>query len=262
MTSSSTVERLEIFTASATLAAHASFNEQGFRLRDVRFFLELFLNWIEDIDVSSHRIQNTQISRFISELVDDGFAKARDKSKLTVFRLTRLGILELLTRLVQSRNATHPSTTLFRICFLRSYRPWLERLVEQEGTLFPHSLKLELAALLDVKTLVAEEIKRVERAISRANRRIDDALQTVDLTKNRLSAHVPFSDVVEEVEAKYPYELNTMKPLRELIATIAPDQRRWELQEGNLIRVKTLWQPQRALLEELLKHLTALHGSL
>jgi hypothetical protein len=261
MNSGSAVDRLEIFTASATLAAHASFSEHGFSLRDLRFFTELFLNWIEDIDATTHALQNTQLARYLAHLIEHGFAKKSTSNKTPFFRLTRLGLLELLNRIVLSTNAAQPSTTLFRICFITSYRPRLEALVEREGAHFPHSLKVELAALLDVDSLIQGEIKRVERALQRTERRIDDALKTSALTKNRLAAQVPFAQVVEEVESRYPYDLNSMKPLHELIASIAPDQRRWELEEGNLIRAHTLWEPQRAMLRELLQQLKALQSS-
>ena len=261
MTSGSTVDRLEIFTSSATLAAHASFSEQGFRLRDLRFFTELFLNWVEDIDATTHALQNTQLARYLTQLIEEGFAKKSATNNTHFFRLTRLGLLELLNRLISSTNATQPSTALFRICFVTSYRPRLEALVEREGAHFPHSLKVELTALLDVEALMHQEIKRVERALQRTERRIDDALKTSALTKNRLMAQVPFAQVVREVEARYPYDLNSMKPLRELIASIAPDQRRWELEEGNLIRAHTMWEPQRAMLRELLQQLKALRSS-
>lgn len=258
MLSGSTVERLEIFIASATIASHASFHEEGFRLRDLRFFTELFINWTEDVESSLTSLQNTQLSRYISQLVDEGFAKRTTKREVTTFRLTRLGLLELLNRIVSSTQTPHPSITLFRICFIKSYKPRLEALVAREGAQFPHSLKLELSALLDVETLVEQEIKRVERALQRVEKRIEDALETSSLTKNRLAAQVPFANVVQEVESRYPYELNTTKPLRELLASIAPDQRRWELEEGNITRVRTLWEPQRGLLRELLNQLKRL----
>jgi hypothetical protein len=255
MSYGSTVERLEIFVASGTIAAHASFNAEGFRLRDLRFFTELFLNWTEDGDISQPPLQNTQLSRYISELVGQGFAKRSSKRDATTFRLTRLGLLELLNRIVSSAQTAHPLIALFRICFIKSYKPRLEALVAQEGAHFPHSLKLELSALLDVESLLEQEVKRTERALQRIEKRIEDAVQTTALTKNRLAAQVPFSQVVHEVESRYPYELNTTKPLRDLIASIAPDQRRWELEEGNITRARTLWEPQRALLRELLNQL-------
>ena len=258
MTQRSTVDRLEIFMASATLAAHASFFEEGFRLRDIRFFVELFLNWSEDVESATHALQNTQLARFLSTLTENGFAKRSSKRSVQLFRLTRLGLLELLNRIIASKNVFHPSTALFRICFIKSYRPRLQALVEREGAHFPHSLRVELAALLDVETLVEHEISRVERALKRAEQRIEDALKTSALTKNRLAAGTPFSEVVREVEERYPYELNTMKPLEELIASIAPDQRQWELEDGNLIRAETIWKPQRALLQSLLAQLRAM----
>jgi hypothetical protein len=66
--------------------------------------------------------------------------------------------------------------------------------------------------------------------------------------------------VIREVEKKYPYELNSMKPLHDLIASIAPDQRRWELETGGCVRATMLWEPQRALLKELLRNLRGIQG--
>ncbi len=258
MSTASTVGRLEIFVASAALAAHASFIEEGFRLRDVRFFTELFLNWTEAHQSSGSALQNTQLARYVSDLVEAGFAKQNAKKKVTFFRLTRLGLLELLARIVSVRASLQPSATLFRVCFLKSYKSRLEALVAREGAHFPHSLKLELSALLDVRALLQAQIRETEAALGRIERRIEDARSTSALTKNLLAARAPFSQVVEEVEARYPYELNSTKPLQELIASIAPDQRRWELEEGNVIRATAIWEPQRALLRELLRQLKTL----
>ena len=258
MSDASTVGRLEIFVASATLAAHASFIEGGFRLRDLRFFTELFLNWTEAHQSSFSAVQNTQLARYLEDLVKAGFAKRVTKRKVGFFHLSRLGLLELLARIVGSRASSPASSILFRICFLKSYKPRLEALVAREGAHFPHSLKLELSALLDVEHLLQEEIRQTESAIGRVERRIEDARSTSALARNRLAARVPFDEVVKEVEARYPYDLNSTKPLQELIASIAPDQRRWELEEGNVIRTKTIWEPQRALLRELLRQLKGL----
>jgi hypothetical protein len=89
-------------------------------------------------------------------------------------------------------------------------------------------------------------------------RPLHSPFKTSALAKNRLASGVPFSEVVREVEDRYPYELNTMKHLEELIASIAPDQRQWELEEGNVIRAHTIWKPQRTLLQALLAQLKML----
>lgn len=260
MSNTSAVHRLDIFIASSTLAAHASFIEEGFRLRDLRFFCELFLNWAEDLDVSASSLQNTQLARFLADLVKQGFAKRSQRKQVQLFKLTRLGLLELLTRMNSSRHASHPSTVLFRLCFIKSYRHRLEALVEREGAHFPHSLKLEVAALLDLDAIIDQEIAKVERALQRKEQRVEDALKISALAKNLNAAKVPFAQIVDDVESRYPYELNTMKPLHELIASIAPDQRRWELEEGTLIRAHTLWGPQRELLRIFLERLKLLRG--
>jgi hypothetical protein len=88
--------------------------------------------------------------------------------------------------------------------------------------------------------------------------RISDALKTGELVRNRLAAGVSFTEVVREAELKYPYELNSMKPLSELIAEIDPDQQRWELQEGNILRARVMWLPQLSILKEYRRQLQEL----
>jgi hypothetical protein len=252
---SSLAARLDIFVGAATLAAHASFVQPGFRVRDVAFFLELFLNWSHDFDPTHNSLQRTQLGRYVEGLVQTGYARRTARSGTKVYRLTRLGLLEILTRLTDTREPLPPAQTLFRICFVQGYKPWLERLVQQEGSAFPPAMVLELRAVLDVENLLAAEIRRVERAIDGLERRIHDAERASALSINRLQAGVSLPEVVREVETRYPYELNSMKPLRELIDSIAPDQRAWELQHGNILRARTLWKPQREILREVLRQL-------
>ena len=44
-------------------------------------------------------------------------------------------------------------------------------------------------------------------------------------------------------EKKYPYELNSQRPLSELMANIPEMQGRWELTRGGKARAEILWQP-------------------
>ena len=258
----SLIARLDIYISAATLAAHSSFIREGFRVRDLTFFLELFINWSADFEPSMSPFQTTQLSRYLGDIVKEGCARRTTRSQVTYFRLTRVGLLELIQRLTNSKSPVPPAQTLFRVCFVKSYRPWLERLVEQEGTRFPAALATELAALLDVESIIVEEIKRIERALLRIEKRIADAQRTSALTTNRLASGVPFEEIVREVEHRYPYDLNSMKPLHELISSISPDQRMWELQHGNVLRAATMWEPQRAILAETLTQLKRCRGLL
>lgn len=254
MTTSFTT-RSNTYISAAALAAHASYIRNGFRIRDILFFIELFLNWNSDFEGTREPLQATQISRYLDKLVSEGFARRSGRGRVQLFRLTRLGLLDLVGRLADVHSALPIEQSLFRIYFLKGYRPWLKRLVEEGSSLVPPALAIELAALLDVDTLLEQEIKRTERALLRVEKRISDAQETSTLVKNRLKCGTPFDDVVKEVERRFPYELNSMKPLAELISSIEADQRPWELQSGNLLRVTTLWEPQRALLKELLRQL-------
>lgn len=240
----------EVFFSSATLAAHSSSDEDGFRQRDVRFFAELFLNWTEELGHTESALQNTQVLRYLEALVKEGYARKARRTASPSYRLTRLGLLEVTSRLVSPHHSAGPSRFLFVLSFLRSYRERIEDLVRREGQQFPLSLKLELEALLDPEALLASELKRVESAIVRLDSRIGEAQETAALCRRLSASRVPFPEVVAEIEDRYPYELNTQKPLSQLISSIAPDQRQWELEQGTLLRSTNLWKPQLALLKE------------
>lgn len=257
MKSASTVGRLEIYVAAAVVAAHASSFDSGFRQRDLRFFAELFLNWGED-SFYLPDIQNTQLVRYLTELSENGFAKRTRKQKIPSYRLTRVGLLELVTRMTDSRLHTSPQAFLFVLCFIISYRDRIEELVKREGAQFPPSLRIELEALLNPGELLDAELRRIEKAVARLQKRVEDAEKTSALVTQRLATGVPFQDVVLEAERKFPYELNSRKPLRELVAGIAGDQREWELRVGNLVRARSLWNPQKALLQAYYQQLRAL----
>jgi hypothetical protein len=247
-----------VYLEAATLAAHASFIETGFRVRDLKFFTELFLNWSDDLDLTSTPFQNTQLCRYLDGLAADGFTRQATRAKVPTFRLTRLGLLELLNRLTNTAHPLPPAQSFFRLSFLKSYKPWLEQLVKREGSNFPPALATELAALLDIESIIMHEMRRLERALIKLEQRISDARAMSKLTTNRLAAGVPLADIVREIESRYPYELNSMKPLRELIASIAPDQRIWELQTGSSLRASVMWQPQREILKETLQQMKLL----
>ena len=258
MKTTATLSRLEIFIGSATLAAHASSSEEGFRQRDVRFFCELFMNWSDDLTSMPPPIQNTQIARYVEELVRDGYARCQRRGRAPAYRLTRLGLLDVTSRIVSPRDSSTPSHFLFVVTFLRCYRARIEGLIKREGKQFPLSLKMELEVLLDTTALIRAEVVRVERAIGRLQARIRDSSESAALVKRRLAAGTPFVSIVDEVEERYPYELNTQKPLSELMQSIVAEQRQWELEHGGTLRNNNLWMPQLRILKEYRLQLMAL----
>jgi hypothetical protein len=246
--------RFELFVAAATIAAHASAPRDGFRQRDVRFFTELFSNWAECDIENEIPIQNVQIQRYLDLLVKQGLLK-RSAVTRPLYRLSRVGLLELLTRLVQGKRPHQREHFLFLVFFVAGYRERLHALVRSEGEQFTAAMRVEVDALLDVETMLAREIKRTEKLRAKLETRIDDAVRTSELVTRRLDSGVPLPEIVKELEKKIPYELNNRKPLSELISSIQSDQRRWELIQGNRSRGEMIWKPQRTMMDAYLGEL-------
>jgi hypothetical protein len=248
----------QVVLCAAILAGHSTYSEQGFRQRDVRFLFDLFSNWIgASFERSVSDIQNTQIARFLEDLRNEGFLKKNVQPMKPSYRLTRLGLIDLLNR-ITNQSTAYQEEFLFLFYFIKNYRNRLITLVEKEGAQFPLSVKLELQSLLDVRSLVSREIARIEKEILKIESRINDADATSQLTKVKQKAGATLGEIINEAERKYPYELNSQKPLGELINSIPIDQRIWELEIGNIRRCEEIWSPTRQILKAYLAELRKL----
>lgn len=56
--------------------------------------------------------------------------------------------------------------------------------------------------------------------------------------------------VIAEIEKRYPYELNSQKPLNELLSALPGAWRREELADIAELRARRFWEPLRLLLLE------------
>lgn len=245
----SVLARSELFLITGVIAAHASAQGQPFRQRDIKFLVELFSNWV----VSSSReaalpVQNTQIARFIEYLQSEGYARRISRRGRPTYRLTRVGLIDLLARIVQKEYFNTREQFFFLYYFVKNYRPRLEILVESEGKLFPTALRIELEGLLDTRALLQRERSAAIAELERQKRRIRDARNSSKHLEAGLKQGLEFEQVVSEIERLFPYELNSQKPLSELIAGIPKDQQRWELGPGNNMRAEQIWEPLKALM--------------
>lgn len=246
--------RWELFIAAAAIGAHASAQAEGFRQRDIRFLIELFTNWVEQtISDRMLPLNNVQVQRYLADLVQEGFARKVSRTGQPRYRLTRIGILEMLSRMT-SRSSRQSAEHFFCLYyFLYNYKPRIEALIREEGKQFPLALRIEIETLLDYRRILKEEILETEREIQKLTARHDDAQRASRLAAKMFEQQSEMSDVVQELERRYPYELNSEKPLSDLFAELPRDIGRWELVEGNLHRAEQIWAPAKALHEGYLR---------
>jgi len=252
--------RYELFVAAAIVAAHASANRDGFRQRDVRFLIELFSNWIEaSLDEDALSLSNTQVLRYLESLVEDGFARKSLKNKKPHYSLSRVGLIELLSRMNPGKELIKPEQFCFLNYFLKNYSNLITELIEKEGKQFPFALKIEVEGLLDTKALLASQLTNVGREISKLEERINDSKEGSKLSLELFQSKTSIEEVSRRVEERYPYQMNSQKPLSELMKSIPKSLAKWELEYGGARRAEQLFEPSLKLLvayQELLSEMT------
>lgn len=247
-------KRFEVFVAAATIAAHANYPREGFRQREVRFLIELFSNWASSgaggLAASSDvlELSNTQVSRYLENLVTEGNARRSARGRWPYYRLTRVGLIELVARLVDQPLVTVPAHFFFVYYFISNYGPRITELVKVEGKQFPVALALELQGLLDIKSLVQRQIKLADRELQQLEIKSGDSVKGAKLAARLYAQGLDHLSVAAELEKQYPYQLNSQKPLSKLIADIPADIGRWEIEIGGMRRAEQIFMPTRAVL--------------
>ena len=239
------VSRVEMLLSGAVLAAHVSCGGGAFRTRDVSFLYDLFCNWVEfEFTESEVRLQAVQIDRYLDMMIKDGFARRMSRTKeRTGYRLVRIGIIELLSRMVSGTHISRRGLLLFLIYYIKAYGAKLLEVIEREGRSFPSALRIEVEALLNITPILEREKLELLKSIRKIEQRIHQAELASELTKRELKGGMPFELIVMRLEKELPYELNSQKPLSQFIASIPGDIQEWELSSGNLLRAKVLWEP-------------------
>lgn len=200
-------------------------------------------------------IHNTQISRYLESLANHGFL-SRQRSRNPKYQITRAGLVELIGRVTQIPVAAPLERFFFSFYFVKTYETRLTELVEQKENRLPRSFQVELKALLDPKELLERQIRAVELEIRKLDERIRETQGAADLARSK--AGVDSSEIVRLVETHYPYDLKNVKPMRELLLEVPPQQRIHELTIGNENRIALIWEPMRGHLENYLKTLRRL----
>jgi hypothetical protein len=239
----------ECVVAAGVIAAQATGSEGNFRQRDVRFFIELFSNWMQSTTGSwSLTVHNAQVLRYLDVTVSAGWAKRVGRTPPT-YRLTPEGLLELLGRLGTRRNLTRLDEFFLVYHFFDAYGERLKALVAHSGPLASKTLALDVNKLLDKRALVQRERTMVAREIERLSVRSEESRKISSLAQSLLGRGEPLPRVIGAVQKQFPYELNSQKPMDELLGALPEPWRRAELETAAERRAATLWDPTRKVLE-------------
>lgn len=256
---------VDIFSAynryfvAGVLGAHSNLGREGFRQKDVRFLIGLFLNWVDaTVKGADESIHNTQISRYLDGLVRTGHAALKTKTGKPRYELTRVGLLELVGQLTRVPVNAPLEQFFFVHYFVRNYRERLIELVTAKENRLPRSLQIELEALLDPGEMIAQQIKAVQLEIRKLEVRIQETVGAADLAEKMTKEGRPVGEMVQAVEQRFPYDLNSSKPMSELFHEVPATLRGWELTTGNRNRAEILWAPLRDYLREYLEILKEL----
>jgi len=244
------IEQAHPVTVYASLvAAEASHAGAGFRQRDVRFFIELFSNWIRATHGEhSFPVHNAQTQRLLDRLVREGRAKRVPRSSPPVYRLTGLGLVESLSQLVNPPRLGPMEEFFLVLHLVRTYGSRLRAMVKGGEPISSAPVRVDIDQLLHVGRLIRRQTERVDLELEKLALRIEEAKATQALSAKLFAAGRSLEEVTLAVQRKYPYELNSHKPLGELIAALPPAWGRMELEEASGQRADQIWGPTHALL--------------
>jgi hypothetical protein len=243
--------RTPFFLIPAALAAQAQTGMAGFRQRDVRFFSDLFSNWVQFGGIGvTQAIHNTQVLRFMLALSEDHQAKEIVRGKSPKYRLTRAGVFNLISFLVNRSYLSSRPECLLTCYFIKSYSRQLKSMVAASSQEFSRAHKIEIEALLDLSKFIERQISLINNEVVRLNERIEAANEIDRDYQQMARAGAKLDAIAKYIGENHPYELNSNRNFSQLLASLPDDVLQWEVSQGFQLRARLIFTP---LKEELIR---------
>lgn len=251
-TNSTGHQHLKLFYA-AIIATWLNREEKGFRQKDVRFYIDLLLDWMENSPFSKGVvIQNTQMMRFLNHLVEKQWLTKKQQSPPLYFFNNKF-LMELL-RETLSISENDPYEIFFLQFHLSSvYRESLSEMLFIRGVELTRGQKIDLEHLLDKKILLRNQKERIEMEIKKLSMRQKEISKMISFAKEELKLNPDPIAAVKKIETKYPYQLQYQKSMSKAFSEIHPKLRVLELTVHSEKRMDTLWAPMESYLRSYLK---------
>lgn len=242
----------------AIIATWLNREEKGFRQRDVKFYVDLLLDWMESSPFAKNVvIQNTQMMRFLDSLVERQWLTRKEQTTPVYFFNNRYFMDLIRETLCPSEK--DPYEIFFLQYHLASvYRDTLSELLFMRGVELSRGQKMDLDHLLNAKMLLRGQKERIEREIEKISARQKEVVKMIDLSKEELRKSSDTIEIVKKIEQKYPYQLQYQKSMSKTFSDIHPKLRVLELTTNSEKRISTLWSPMEDYLRGYLKTLESL----
>lgn len=237
-----------VFINAGILTCFANSPYEGFRPKDLKFYVEVFSNWVEtSLGQHSVELQNNQVKRLFESLELKGDLKTLPKKRPQTFRLTSQGLYKYISKLVNLEHINESYQFFFLFHFITLYSSKLKQLLFAEKSDLSPALKTEIQFLLRPAEILRKEKEKVLLRISKLEQRISEANEMQKLSHKLLKDDWSQERIVAELERKFPYQLNNRKNMGDVFKDLILDVRWIELTESPKIRSSSLWSP---LLEE------------
>lgn len=234
----------EVYLYAGLLATFANIKSQGFRQKDVKFYIELLSNWMEStFKGPGIELQNTQIQRFLDQLCKEHVLKKSHSKTPPLYTMPPIGTLEIITRLVTLDLSKDLEDFIFLFHFIKLYSNKMEQLLLDGRDQLPKSYILEMKHLLNPENLLELQIQKINLEIEKLDERINDAQKMSELAKSLFKQNNNIDDVVQKMEELYPYQLNYQKKMGVLFKELSDDIKYLEMSSAPQLRAETLWGP-------------------
>lgn len=241
------------------LAAHSNSLPEGFRQREVRFYMDLFSNWVfVKVNSEPFPLHNTQIMRSLSTMGRLGLVKKMGRSRPPRYKLTRAGVINMLNELISLPLADSYSDFFFVYQFIVGYKSRVIASLKQDTRGYAKTHIMEIESLLNERTFLTKQLELVEYEIELLKERILDSEHAVTLFKELKSKGYDLLKVARAVELKYPFELNSKKRILQVLKNLPESSRESEMTMAIQNRSNLFFKPRLKHLEgfeEILKGL-------
>jgi len=245
----SAAKRHDLLLSASTIACHANAHDQGFRQRDLRRMIEFSVNWAyPEFDEGGIPVENTQIRRYLDQLVSEGFAR-KSRAKMPRYSLTRMGLIELVSCMVNRRYFYNKDEFFYLYYIVRDYQRGLKRIIEREGARLSYGSRLELAELFNSKAVLENQLFYSEQELKKLGQRMQDQTNIARFAKSFIDENLPYEELTKEVDRRFPYCFNGAIPLSQFVKNVTPRRIIWELCVGSVKRRDHVWKPAYEALE-------------